>query len=70
MARYVKKIGLTLTHEQWIEIYYALDDKLKRVISGELGRNKGLGEDELWAMDLQTAKARLEEGLQEMGIKY
>ena len=63
------EIAFRLTEEQWAEIYYAVDTKLKLVESGHYGNDPDLG-DAHWAADLTAIKSKLEQEFKKGGVTY
>ncbi|HVN91219.1 MAG TPA: hypothetical protein VMT61_15515 [Candidatus Binataceae bacterium] len=47
---------LKLTHDDWAEIYYALESKLDELRQGRLGNELEKGEDKKWVLHLEAIK--------------
>jgi hypothetical protein len=47
------------TQDQWVEIYYALEDKARRIKNGEYGPEEKRGDNKRWIEDFEEIMARI-----------
>lgn len=47
------------TADQWVEIYYAIEDKARRIKAGEYGPEEKRGDNKRWIEDLQEIMHRI-----------
>lgn len=59
-----ERINIELLRKDWEEIFYALEDKAKRIERGEYGPEESDGEDEDWIAHLQEIMAYIEKRLE------
>lgn len=64
------EITINLTEEEWSEVANAVDTKLARVRRGDYGPEDNPGDDEKWALTLQSALGKISTALDAADVTW
>lgn len=54
-----KSTNVPLTHDEWIEVYYALESKVMAIKAGHMGPEEKRGDNKAWIEALEDIKTKI-----------